>query len=111
MPWSPSADPRTRARWRGRVKAQLASGKTVKAFAESKGYSAWSLYRWRSWVRRQEKGFEEVPALVEVRVADPDPPTRRAAMVVELRCGHRLVLESDFDVAAVSRLVALLEAR
>ena len=109
MPWSPSANPEVREQWRKRVEAQLASGLTVRAFARQHSIGAQSLYRWRRWFRRRA-AQPQLPALVEVRVAEPVAPAV-STMVVELSSGRRLVLEPGFDTDAVARLVAVLERR
>lgn len=109
MPWSPSPNPAVRERWRAHLDALAASGLTVRDFARQHGIGAESLYRWRTWFRRQRRARRDLPALVEVHVIDDEAPAPVTTMVVELPSRRRLILEPGFDAAAVARLVTVLE--
>ena len=105
MAWRASNNPTVRARWRARVDALEASGESAAAFARRHELGIESLRRWRKLFRAQP----QLPALVEVVVADPVETAGSPRMVIELPNGRRVHLEPGFDPRAVTQLVRLLE--
>jgi hypothetical protein len=112
---------KTEARWRRLIAEQERSGRSVRAFAEEKGISAWSLYGWRSRLgvaggrcrgrtarRRDGDGAELVPVDVVVggarAVAASEPQ-----LSIELG-DVRVRVARGFDADEVARLVRVLRA-
>lgn len=107
-----------RARWRGRVEEQLASGLSAVAWCAEHDVNLKSFYRWRSRLRHEmalEPGTEieggegagiGPTAFARVDVVQPVLETR----ALQVRAGQRtVVIEGDFDEAVLGRLVQLLE--
>lgn len=102
----------TERRWRGLVREQEASGKTVKEFARVRGLSAATLYWWRSELSRRGGGRGERIELAPVTVlgakAAPEKSVGEGFEVL-LANGRRLRVPRDFDAAALRQLIATLE--
>ncbi len=119
----------TRSSWneaaaRDFVEQLQSSGETVAAFARERGLNAWTLYEWRRRLgvrppqrlstMHQPGAQVAVPthsAFLPVRVtAQPTPPVASAEpLEVVLAGGRRVRVPSNFDDAALRRLVSVLE--
>ena len=104
----------TRARWAGVVREQERSGKTVQAFAETRGLSAATLYWWRSELKRGARHSSAVELnLAPVTLLERGEPVAPSlvAFEVTLASGHRVRVPSGFDAESLRRLIAALEGR
>lgn len=112
---------KTEARWRRLIAEQERSGRSVRAFAEEKGVSAWSLYGWRSRLgvaggrgrgrtARRRDGDEAELVAVDVvgggarSVTGPEPHLWIEVGDVRVRVSR------GFDADEVARLVRVLRA-
>ena len=105
----PSTPKKRRRRWsaedaRQAIAAQLASGLSVKKFAEREGLDAERIYRWK---RILAAGSVAVPTFVEVRA--PEESQRNGQMELVLRSGHRLFFAESVAASALRRLLQVLE--
>lgn len=103
----------SREEWRRRVARWQRSGMTARAFASASGVNAGTLRHWKYRLGREQRGapaarstgsslgwpFVEV---VGTSVAD-------GRFEVELGRGRRVRVPASFDVAALRRLVSVLE--
>jgi transposase-like protein len=107
MAWRESENPKTREKWRLRVKQWRSSGLNQAAYARQQGFSPTSLRGWRRWFEREER---ELPALIELKLSEPaGSPVPDDTMIVELRDQRFVHLVPGFDPASVVKLVQLLE--
>lgn len=110
-------------RARQAVEQWRASGETVAKYARKHGLSAWTLYDWRKRLGEQSPSTAEPSepgpttrqatrgAFLPVRVAQVSTAAHGVAtpMEVVLAGGRVVRVGSDFDGAALRRLVAALE--
>jgi len=106
--------------WRDLIAEQERSGQTVRAFAEERGLSAWSLYGWRSRLgrgrgatgrgsrRRRRPPAEAEQALVAVDVTGASRPAAEEAdaFELELEGGVRVRVPRGFDGEELARLLS-----
>ena len=107
MAWTPSRNPATIQKWRERVEAFERSNLSLPDFSASIGVAHSSMRIWRRWLA---KNPPQLPALLEVKVADQTSSLLEPTMVVELQAGRRLHLRPGFHAPSVQQLVALLES-
>jgi hypothetical protein len=112
MPWQPSSNPKIQQKWRRRVEVWRSSGLSQAAHSLQHGFSATSLRGWRRWF---EQHRPQLPALVELQLAEPVPtpaPTIELddTMIIELPGARFVHLVPGFDPASVAQLVGVLEA-
>lgn len=90
---------------RAALKAQVASGLSVSAFAKREGIDSDRLYRWRRVLAAERKrAVPSSPAVIELRA-----PLRRSEPVeIVLASGVTLRVAETIDPAALARLVAAL---
>jgi len=105
-----------RERWRRHVRAWKASGKSSTEYAAEAGINAHTL-TWWSWRLRTERGDGQKragakrPELEFVEFTAPGVATPQSS-AFELEVGGvRVRLPSDFETAALRRLLEVLEAR
>ena len=90
---------------RSALKAQVASGLSVSAFAVRAGIDSDRLYRWRRLLAaKRERAAPSVPAVIELRV----PPRRGEPVEILLASGVTLRVAETVDPSALARLVAAL---
>jgi hypothetical protein len=97
--------------WRGVLKEQAASGKSMAGYCREHGLRDWELYEWKKRLR----GSEATP-FVAVEVSSPE-----VSLQPELHCvqssgielrhqrGWSLMVEPGFDAAHLHRLLSVLE--
>lgn len=101
-----------RAKWRGLVSEQLASGQSVAAFCHERGMTSSQLLAWKKRLREAERA-----KFVEVEVAPQEPHHPKAASgrcrAIEIRLvgGCSLVVEPGFDADHLRALLSVLEAK
>ena len=101
----------SRTEWRKRVARWQESGLSAEEFAAEIGVNAGTLRQWKYTLNREERGrgrkmVVEPPSFVEV----PNAPAAETGMFqLELARQRRLHIRSDFDAAALERLLSLLE--
>ena len=119
MPKSQSRAPYSRRRrWstadaRAALRALVASGLSVSAFAQREGLDEERLYRWRRRFGRERRAAARAatppvaPALIELR---PTPSPRRGEPIeIVLSSGVTLRVAETIEPATLARLVAALE--
>lgn len=89
---------------RATLKAQVASGLSVSAFADREGIDSDRLYRWRRVLAESKHVTPSPPAVIELRAS-----ARRGEPVeIVLASGITLRVAETIDAAALARLVAAL---
>lgn len=109
-----AATKRTEARWRAMVREQEESGRSVKEFAQARGFSPATLYWWRSALNRRPRSRARAPSLAEVVLLPAGGCARsEEAQVFELALpgGRCLRVPSGFDAESLRRLLGVLEER
>jgi hypothetical protein len=97
-----------RAKWRGLVSEQIASGQSVAVFCRDRGLRDWQFYEWKKRVREAE-----AVKFVSVEVAatrEPAPVALSRAIEVRLPRGRSLVVEPGFDAMHLRAVLSVLEA-
>lgn len=90
---------------RAALKAQVASGLSVSAFAEREDIESDRLYRWRRLLAAEHKrAAPSSPVVIELRA----PPRRGESVEILLASGVTLRVAETIDPAALARLVAAL---
>lgn len=110
MSWKPSTSPKTIAKWRKHVDDQAVSGESVREYAKRRPFGPGTLYQWRRWFRQQDARGPAPSMLVPVRLEDVVTAQQFTTMIVELENRRRVHVEPGFDAAALTRLVAVMEA-
>lgn len=99
----------TEAKWRALIAAQEKSGLTARAFAESRGINAMTMYWWRCRLRRRRAPRELVPVEVVERVMTVDAPGgNNAGFELRLDAGVTMHVPAGFDEDELRRLVRAL---
>ncbi len=73
-----SHSPQARAKWEPIVRKQLASGLSIKKFADMEGVSSTSLFEWKRWLKNCWQQEEEKKAAAAALVI-PDAESRHIA--------------------------------
>ena len=97
-----------RAKWRGLVSEQIASGQTVAAFCRDRGLRDWQFYDWKKRVR--EAGASKFVAVEVAAVAEPVSAVPGKAIEVRLLRARTLMVELGFDARHLRALLSVLEA-
>lgn len=100
------------AAWYGTVlEEHAASGLSLRTYADQVGMSAWTLYKWRRRLGRDEEGAAaEKPTLVEVAV-EAAAEKNSTGFVVRVNDDRRsIVVPAGFDGDELRRVVATLES-
>lgn len=93
------------------LSALESSGLGLSAFCKEHGLSPSRLARWRKTLASSEVSVVKPAAdFIELRVVEPRSVTSRPVLEVVVHGGRRIVVSSDFDSDAVSRLVEVLES-
>lgn len=112
---------RAEGHWRALIAEQEQSGQSVRQFAEDKGLSAWSMYRWRRRLglskRRGRRdvgaGNEAETELVAVDVISSGRLVSsgdEGFLVVEVGADMRVQVRRGFDEAELSRLLTVMRS-
>ena len=101
----------SQARWRGLVRDQGASGKSVAAFCHDRGLREWQFYEWKKRLRRSEAS-----PFLAVEVRSPEAPPHAGSAIAQIpgielrhRRGWSLIVEAGFDAKHLRRLLSVLE--
>lgn len=99
--------------WTERVERWQASGLTATEFARRHGLAEASLkwWRWKLGSKRRASAKKAAPVSPLTFVELTAPTTRREALEVVLASGALVRVPSDFDEAALGRLLDVLERR
>lgn len=103
-----------RALWLGHFEAWSAGEESQAAYCRRHGLSPMTFSQWKRRFERQRldsavSSAESAGApLVEVRVADDEPPVEASGVTVVLDTRVRLELSHDFDAGVLQRAVAAL---
>jgi transposase len=94
------------AKWRERLAAMDASGLKARAFALREGLTVSSVYAWQRRLRA-DGSLKLVPVLVR---ESRSPALSSKPMALELVIDERVTIRvpSDFDAAALTRLLAVV---
>lgn len=100
-----------RARWRGLLSEQKASGKSIAGFRRDRGLPIWQFYEWKKRLLQAE-----TPSFVAVELVDsetaqapiPSTAVERAPIEIRLRSGRSLLVGPDFETNYLRRLLAVL---
>ncbi len=103
-----------RRRWREEIEAWRQSGESLSAWARRRGESRDTLEYWKRRFAGKDAASDAGTAIRLILVT-PDAATvpagcRPLELVIE-RAGLRVVLPSDFEAGALSRLLDVVEAR
>lgn len=98
--------------WAERVERWQASGLTATEFARRHGLAEASLkwWRWKLGSKRPASGKKAAP-VSPLTFVELTAPTRREALELVLASGAVVRVPYDFDEAALSRLLDVLERR
>lgn len=98
----------TESKWRALISEQEKSGLTARAFAESRGITATTMYWWRCRLRRQPARAELVPVQVVDREMAVDDQRGSADFELRIDSAVTLRIPVGFDEGELRRLVRVL---
>ncbi len=101
-----------RARWRGWLAKQKASGQSVTVFCRERGLREWQFYEWKKRLRPSPTEpfvAVEVIASKPTMVTAPLTSEPGASLEVRLRSGRSVLVEPDFAADHLRRLLQGLE--
>jgi hypothetical protein len=108
MAWRESKNPKIREKWRLRVELWHSSRLNQAAYARQQGFSPTSLRGWRRYFEREPP---QLPALIELKLSEPEvSAVPDDTMILELRNQRFVHLVPGFHPASVAKLVQALEA-
>jgi hypothetical protein len=97
--------------WRRRIDEQESSGLSVRAYCSRRGLRECNFYQWRKLLCERDREARSVSPstlFVPVEVADVSVASR---IEIVLASGQRINISPGFDVATLTRVVAVLEGR
>ena len=103
-----------RAFWHGHFEAWASGDESQAAYCRRHGLSPMSFSHWKRRFERERLGSvvgstESTGApLVEVRVADDEPPVEASGVTVAIDARVRVELSRDFDASVLQRAVEAL---
>jgi hypothetical protein len=104
----------TRETWAKRVEQWCASGLTATEFAGKLGVRARTL-KWWKWrigsTTRRELARVKKTAISPLTFVEMTSSASREPIAIELVSGTRVVVASDFDTSALTRVLDVLERR
>lgn len=101
-----------RARWRGLLTEQKATGQSIAAFCRDRALPVWQFYEWKKRLCPSEPGpfvAVEVVASETAETGTPAAAVPSAPIELRLRGGHSLLVGPDFDACHLRRLLQVLE--
>lgn len=108
----------SRAEWQKRIERWNDSGLSAEQFAAELGINAGTLRHWKYFLGKQggraakiKAPMASASALVEVQTSSVVATASPSPFELELGAERKLRIPSQFDVAALERLLAVLEHR
>ena len=101
-----------RARWRGLLSEQQASGQSIAAFCRERALPVWQFYEWKKRLHSAEaEPFVAVEVVASEVVAAAAPQAAVPSIPIEIRLGggRSLLVGPDFEASHLRRLLRVLE--